>query len=60
MKLTRTLAVAVLSFGLAAGAQAVQFKYADQGDSLSMDPYMLNESLLLNFTGNMYEGLVGR
>jgi peptide/nickel transport system substrate-binding protein len=60
MKLTRTLAVAVLSLGLAAGAQAVQFKYADQGDSLSMDPYMLNESLLLNFTGNMYEGLVGR
>ena len=60
MKLARIFAVAVVSIGLAAGAHAVQFKYADQGDSLSMDPYMLNESLLLNFTGNMYEGLTGR
>jgi peptide/nickel transport system substrate-binding protein len=60
MKLKRMLAVAVVSFGLAAGAHAAQFKFADQGDSLSMDPYMLNESLLLSFTGNMYEGLTGR
>ena len=40
------------------GAQAKTFKYADQGDALSMDPMMLNESLLLNFTGNLYEPLI--
>jgi peptide/nickel transport system substrate-binding protein len=60
MKLARIFAVAAVSFGLAAGAHAVQFKFADQGDVLSMDPYMFNESLLLSFTGNMYEALVGR
>ncbi len=41
-------------------AEAKTFRYADQGDVLSMDPYMFNEALLLNFTGNMYEPLVGR
>ena len=42
-----------------APAQAKTFRYADQGDVLSMDPYMFNEALLLNFTGNLYEGLIG-
>jgi len=42
------------------GVQAKTFRYADQGDALSMDPMMLNESLLLNFTGNMYEPLIER
>ena len=60
MKFTRMLAITAVSLGLAAGAQAAQFRFADQGDSLSMDPYMLNESLLLSFTGNMYEALTGR
>ena len=36
------------------------FRYADQGDVLSMDPYMFNEALLLSFDGNMYEPLVDR
>ncbi len=45
---------------LATNAMAKPFRYANQGDVLSMDPYMFNESLLLNFTGNMYEALVGR
>ena len=44
----------------AAPAAAKTFRYADQGEVLSMDPYMFNEQLLLNFTGNMYEPLVGR
>jgi peptide/nickel transport system substrate-binding protein len=45
---------------VAAGAvHAKTFTFADQGDTLSMDPHMLNESLLLNFTGNVYEALVG-
>jgi peptide/nickel transport system substrate-binding protein len=56
LRITRIVAAAAL----AAGAQAKTFRYAEQGDSLSMDPYMLNESLLLNFTGNMYEPLVDR
>src|SRR2546430_15467976 len=44
----------------AATALAVTFKFADQGDAVSMDPHSLNESLQLNITGNMYEPLVGR
>jgi peptide/nickel transport system substrate-binding protein len=40
-------------------ALAKTFRLADQGDVLSMDPYMVNEALLLNFTGNVYEGLTG-
>ncbi|HMA89969.1 MAG TPA: ABC transporter substrate-binding protein [Burkholderiales bacterium] len=60
MRITRIFTAAALALALAAGAQAKTFRYADQGDSLSMDPYMLNESLLLNFTGNLYEPLVDR
>ena len=41
------------------GGPAKTFRLADQGDVLSMDPYMVNESLLLSFTGNLYEGLTG-
>jgi peptide/nickel transport system substrate-binding protein len=44
----------------AAPAQGKTFRYANQGDVLSMDPYMFNEAVLLSFTGNMYESLVGR
>jgi len=55
------VAALVIVFGLAsAEARAATFIYANQGDTLSMDPHMLNESLLLNFTGNVYESLVGR
>jgi peptide/nickel transport system substrate-binding protein len=53
-------AIALAAFVAIAPAHAKTFKFADQGDVLSMDPYMLNESLLLNFTGNMYEALTGR
>ncbi len=60
MCVIRYLSIIALSAALASGAQARTFKYADQGDSLSMDPMMLNESLLLNFTGNLYESLTGR
>ncbi|MCE3272341.1 MAG: putative type dipeptide/oligopeptide transport system, periplasmic component [Ramlibacter sp.] len=44
----------------AAGAQAQTVRIANQGDSLSMDPHSLNESLQLSVTGNVYEGLIGR
>src|SRR5690606_33300695 len=41
-----------------AGAQTVRI--GNQGDSLSMDPHSLNESLQLSVTGNIYEGLTAR
>ena len=41
-------------------AQAQTFKFANQGDALSMDPHSLNESFQLAFTGNVYEPLIGR
>jgi peptide/nickel transport system substrate-binding protein len=42
------------------GVQAQTVRIANQGDSLSMDPHSLNESLQLSVTGNVYEPLVGR
>lgn len=55
---THLIAAAVLC---AAGlAQAQTVRIANQGDSLSMDPHSLNESLQLSVTGNIYEGLVIR
>lgn len=45
---------------VAVGAQAQTVRVANQGDSLSMDPHSLNESLQLSVTGNVYEGMVGR
>lgn len=55
---THLIAAAVLC---AAGlAQAQTVRIANQGDSLSMDPHSLNESLQLSVTGNVYEGLVIR
>jgi peptide/nickel transport system substrate-binding protein len=53
-------ATMVLGFFGATAALAVTFRFADQGDAISMDPHSLNESLQLNVTGNMYEPLVGR
>jgi peptide/nickel transport system substrate-binding protein len=65
MRHTRSLAASfgalACAFAIAAGpANAKTFRYADQGDALSMDPYMFNEAVQLNVTGNMYEPLVGR
>src|SRR5262245_58017960 len=41
-------------------AAAQTFKFANQGDAISMDPHSLNESLQLSITGNIYEPLVAR
>jgi peptide/nickel transport system substrate-binding protein len=57
MKLKYTLIAAALC---AMAAQAQTVRIANQGDSLSMDPHSLNESLQLSVTGNVYEPLVGR
>jgi peptide/nickel transport system substrate-binding protein len=56
-KPTLIAAALVLACGV---AQAVTLRVANQGDSTSMDPHSLNESLQLSFTGNIYEPLVGR
>ncbi len=53
------LIVAACVLAAGASAHAATFRFADQGDVMSMDPYMLNESLLLGFMGNVYEGLTG-
>jgi peptide/nickel transport system substrate-binding protein len=52
--------LAIVTGAISSPAAAKKFRLADQGDVLSMDPYMVNESLLLSFTGNVYEGLTGR
>ncbi len=41
-------------------AFAATYRFADQGDAVSMDPHSLNESLQLSLTGNVFEPLVGR
>ena len=43
------LIVAACVLAASVGAHAATFRFADQGDVMSMDPYMLNESLLLGF-----------
>ena len=56
------LAGALFAVGAAVvpAARAQTFKFANQGDALSMDPHSLNESFQLAFTGNIYEPLIGR
>jgi peptide/nickel transport system substrate-binding protein len=59
--LAAPIALVVLgALALSSGAQAATFRFANQGDALSMDPHSLNESFQLSFTGNIYEPLVGR
>jgi len=58
-RVARAALIGALAFG-AAVAQAQAFRFANQGDALSMDPHSLNESLQLSFTGNIYEPLIAR
>jgi peptide/nickel transport system substrate-binding protein len=56
---------AVLAFGpalglLAGGAEAKIFRWANDGDSNSMDPYARQETFLLLFDQSMYEPLIRR
>jgi peptide/nickel transport system substrate-binding protein len=53
-------AVIVAGTFLVPGTQAATFRFADQGDAISMDPYALNESLQLTLMANVYEPLIGR
>ena len=56
------LASAMLAGGLftGGGLSAETFRWANDGDANSMDPYTRNETFLLTFTQNMYEPLVRR
>jgi len=56
----KTCASALLLTAFASATHAVALRVATAGDALSMDPDSLNETLQLSFTGNIYEGLVGR
>ena len=58
---TRLLpAAAVIGVLVVSATHAATFRFANQGDSLSVDPYMHNEAVLLSLTGNVYESLTGR
>src|SRR5271170_5434731 len=60
-RLKALLAAAIVAGAFSApGTQAATFRFADQGDAISMDPYALNESLQLTLMANVYEPLIGR
>lgn len=59
MKFRIALAAAVLA-GAATNVQANTFRWANDGDVNSMDPYARNETFLLSFNANIYEPLVRR
>ena len=54
------LAAAVLAASLAMPAQANLFRWANDGDVNSMDPYTRQETFLLTFNANIYEPLIRR
>jgi peptide/nickel transport system substrate-binding protein len=55
------LALAILAvLTLALPASAATFKWANDGDANSMDPYTRSETFLLTFTQNIYDPLVRR
>jgi len=51
---------AMLAAAPAGAASAKTFRWANDGDSNSMDPYARQETFLLSFDSNMYEPLVRR
>ncbi len=63
MKFKSTVVAASVLAALCASSGMVNaqtIRIANQGDSLSLDPHSLNESLQLSTTANVYETLVGR
>ncbi|WP_421992690.1 ABC transporter substrate-binding protein [Roseococcus sp.] len=54
------LAATLLAAGLAISAQAATFRWANDGDVNSMDPYTRSETFLLTFNSNIYEPLIRR
>jgi len=63
MSLRRALLVGAASLCLAvaaATADAKSFRWGNDGDANSMDPYARNETFLLSFTQNIYDPLIRR
>ena len=62
MKLARFLALAAVLAApiLATSAMAANFRWANNGDTGSMDPYTRQETVQLSFLGNIYEPLARR
>jgi peptide/nickel transport system substrate-binding protein len=60
LKATLVAAVAAVALLGAQPGTAKTFKWANDGDVNSMDPYARNETFLLSFNLNMYEGLFRR
>jgi len=64
MPFKRSALAAVLTAGLmalpAVPSQAATFRWANDGDANSMDPYTRNETFLLTFMQNVYDPLVRR
>lgn len=60
MSFKHSLMASLVLAALATPAMAQTVRIANQGDSLSMDPHSLNESLQLSVTGNVYEGLTAQ
>ena len=58
--LRRTLLAAALLASTALGTNAQTFRWANDGDVNSMDPYARQETFLLSFMANIYEPLVRR
>ena len=58
--LRRTLLAAALLASTALSANAQTFRWANDGDVNSMDPYARQETFLLSFMANIYEPLVRR
>ena len=54
------LAAFLLAGLLATPLHAATFRWANDGDANSMDPYVRNETFLLTFTQNIYDPLVRR
>ena len=55
-----TVSLAGLAVLLALPVQAATFRWANDGDANSMDPYTRSETFLLTFTQNFYDPLVRR
>jgi peptide/nickel transport system substrate-binding protein len=53
-------AIVFAGFAFAPAVDAKTFRWANSGDVSSMDPYARQETFLLTFTANIYEGLTRR
>ena len=63
MRGRHTIFAALLAGALSLGSlpgQAASFRWANDGDANSMDPYTRSETFLLTFTQNIYDPLVRR